>query len=347
MAIRRCLTAAPILLLLSSLPGIAEDPAREPEEAPRMLHLNSGIEIEVKVIEFTDALVVVEFAGVPGSRGSVAHSAIVPADLFGLMVERIDPKTAEDWISLANSAKTLRLFVDQVWSLRNAVALAPGRAREIGVDVEAARQECAKERLGRAKEYLAAGELDRARRYLRTILTEYGGCVATEEAATLLKEINSDIDREEARASTVIVARRKIQESQVDLQAVQELTERGEGSLRVGRGLLERPGDSMGRFDESQALFERGWKLLDRFAIPATLSPGLQESLVTEVGRLKQVLRDDLVAVHLELGHTWLARSSIVRATAHLREAAALDPEKPSVLVLRMAIALARSTSSR
>ncbi|KAF0243524.1 MAG: hypothetical protein FD180_3308 [Planctomycetota bacterium] len=347
MSNRKRMAIVPILMLLTSLPGIADDLAMEPEEMTRAIHLKSGIVIEAKVIEFTGPLVVVEFSGVPGSRGSVAQSSIVPADLFSLMVDNRDPKTAEDWIKLAKEAESLGLYADRIWSLRNAARLAPDRAREIGVEVEAARQECSKERLNRAKEFLEAGELERARRYLHTVMTEYCGCVAEEEGAVLMKEITDNIDRVEAKASIVVAARRKIQASQEDLRAVRELMDRGEDALRMGRGLLERPTNAMSRFDEAQALFERGWKLLGRFAIPASLSPELQEALVTEVRRLKGALRDDLVAVHLELGHAYLTRSAFVRATAHAGEAAALDAENPGVLALRIAIWAARSWSSR
>ena len=338
---------APVLLLLLTLPAIADDLAGESDEATRSIHLKSGTVIVGKVIELTDEAIVVEFEGVPGSRGSVARSAIVPSDLFGLMLENRDPKTAEAWMALAKAAGDLGLHNDRMWSLRNAARLMPGHAEEIEKDIEACRQECSKQRLGMAREFLEAGELDRARRYLRIVLVEYSGCVAGTEANDLLKRITDDIEREKARASAVLAERRRIQEGHEDLQSVRNLMERGEDALRVGRESLERPGAAISRFDETLALLERGWILLGRFSAPASASPGLREELVSEVGRLKGALRDDMVAVHLELGHAYLTRSGFVRATAHAGAAAALDPEDSGVLALRTAIAAARAGRSR
>lgn len=340
-------TLVALVVLLPALSVAAEDLASTSEDASRSIHLKSGKVLEGRVIELTGDAVVFEFDGVPGSRGSVAQDSIVSADLFDLIMESRGPKTAEAWLSLAKVAAGLGLKSDRVWCLRNAAQLAPERAREIEAWIETSRQECAQELLNRAKEYLEGGDLERARRTLALVMSEYCGCDSEAEGSALMKEILGDIDRIEAKAAVVVAGRRKIQDGYEDLQAVRELMERGEDALRLARGLLSRPGAALTRFEEAQSLLERGWKILHRFAIPESLSAASQEAVQAEIRRLREALRDDRVAVHLEMGHAYLTRSDFGRAAAQAGEAAALDPENLGVRALRIAIAAAHSTGRR
>lgn len=358
-------TIASITLLLLSLPAMAEEPKKNSGDGGRAVHLKSGTVLEGRVIEVTDTSVVLEFAGAPGSRGSVERSSVVPSDMFDLLVDARDPKTGEAWLDLANEAEHLGLYNNRIWSLRNAAKLLPDNAQAIGIEIESSRQVCSKNRLALVHEYLEAGELERARRYLKSIIEEYCGCIGEEEGTVLMKEITDNIERVKAKATTTLAERRKIQDTNEDLQAVRELMARGEDSLRVGRESLERPGNAITHFVQAQALFERAWKMLAPFSTSPTIASGTTTSsgpagstgstvpsapidpVVTEVVRLKTSLRDDLVSVHLELGHAYLTRSDFVRATAHAGEAAAIDPENSGVLGLRIAIAAARSTRGR
>lgn len=365
MSTRKYQTIASVMLLLLSLPAMAEEPRKMSGEGGRAVHLKSGTVLEGRVIEVTDTSVVIEFAGAPGSRGSVDRSSIVPSDVFDVLVEARDPRTGEAWLDLANEAEHLGLYNNRIWSLRNAAKLLPDQAPALGIEIESSRQVCSKERLSLVREYLEAGELERARRYLKSIIEEYCGCIGEEEGTILMKEITDDIERVKAKATTTLAERRKIQDANEDLQAVRALMERGEDSLRVGRESLERPGTAITHFVQAQALFERAWKMLAPFSTSPTIAAGTPvtsgpagstgstvpsapiDPIATEVQRLRTSLRDDLVAVHLELGHAYLTRSDFVRATAHAGEAAALDPEDSGVLALRIAIAAARSARGR
>ena len=339
----RPMLLAPLLSILFTIPVAADDSSSNPANGVRTIHLTSGTVIAGRVLEVTDTNIVFEFADLPGSKGSVARSAIVPSDVFDLLLEARDPKTADAWLGLAKEAGTLGLHNDRMWSLRNAAKLDPQRAADIEKEIEVCREACSTERMGVAKSFLDAGELERARRYLQTVLTEYRGCGLEAEAKELLKTIAEENTREKTRAAATLVDRRKIQDSQEDLQAVRDLMERAGNALREGRQSLERPGVAITRFNEAHALFERAWKLLAGFTPPASVASIDREGLSKETGRLKEVLRDDMVGVHLELGHAYLTRSNYNRATAHAGEAAALDPENPGVLALRIAIASGRS----
>ncbi|MCE9582759.1 MAG: hypothetical protein K8T20_09720 [Planctomycetes bacterium] len=358
-------TIASVALLLLSLPALAEEPRKNSGESGRSVHLKSGTVLEGRVIEVTDTSVVLEFAGAPGSRGSVDRSAVVPSDMFDVLVEARDPRTGEAWLDMANEAEHLGLYNNRIWSLRNAAKLLPDQAQALGIEIESSRQVCSKNRLALVREYLEAGELERARRYLKSIIEEYCGCVGEEEGTVLMKEITDDIERVKAKAKTTLAERRKVQDTNEDLQAVRTLMERGEDALRVGRESLERPGTAISHFVEAQALLERAWKMLAPFSTSPTIASGATvtsgpagsagstappapiDPVVTEVLRLKSSLRDDLVSVHVELGHAYLTRSDFVRATAHAGEASALDPEDSGVLALRIAIAAARSARGR
>lgn len=326
-----------LLALFATTAAVADDPTTAPSTS-RAIHLKSGTVLEVKVLDMTELALAVEFAGLPGSRGSVPRNAIAPSDWFGLLVEHTNPASTDAWLALAKEAGALGLHANRMWSLRHAARLDPARAPAIEQDIAACRQACSTERLGIARAYLEAGELERARRYLRTVLVEYRECLAGAEAQELEKTIEANIDREQARAAAIQAERKKIQDSHEDLQAIRDLIQSGELALRDGRLSLARSGNAIGRFNEAHALFERAWRLLRQLEEVA-------DATRHEVARLESSLRDDQVAVHVELGHVYASRSSFARATAHAGAAAALDPENPAVLALRVAIAAARAKS--
>lgn len=333
---------APALVLLAITAAVAEDPVHPGDSASRAIHLKSGTVIEGRVLDVSGDAIVVEFAGVTGSRGTLKRDDVLPSNFFDLRLESLDPKTADAWLRLAEEAAALGLHTDRMWSLQNAARLDQKRAPDIQKDIDACRNACSEQRLSVAQTFLDAGELDRARKFLKEVMNEYRGCIAVEKAKALAKSIDENLENERAKASKITDERRRLQASQEELQIVRDLQDRGEAALQEGRKLLERPGTAISRFDEAHALFERAWKRLVGFKPPMAHDAGFAKEIDAEAARLRESVRDDLVSVHLELGHAYLTRSSFVKATAHAGEAAALDPESPEVLALRVAIAAAR-----
>lgn len=202
--------------------------------------------------------------------------------------------------------------------------------------------------VGSAAAFLAKGDLDEAKRYASTVLTDFPETPAAEEAGKLIAKIEVARAADEAAELQAATEALKDQESSarkaLDTE-VRPLVRRYEAARKLHDDALREKSTSRSieMFEAAakqfEAVLESSTKLAKKHEDNATLSK--------EINRARERVTADAVGAWVNAGGVELSRGSIKKAGDYGKKALALDPKSPAATAFRSRVELAAATSDK
>lgn len=318
------------MVFLAMAAGIAAGTA-----TAETIHLRSGATVDGEVTEFTGEKVILVLAGAPTSRVELPVAVIAPYSLFQLKRAAMNPSSVKERIELAKWAQEheLHALAHEEYAAAKAISKEP-LPEEAAKAMREAEERCGVDRLAQGKRLEEEGDLAGAREAYSVVVDRYSDCSAADEAKERLARVTDEMAaRDERRAISEERAAAEA-DSKRKLDRVERLLDLGRRLRRVEYEALDDPGGHVQDLETAARVLREARREVARLT-----SDKLTERAQLELQALEFRVRQELVEVYVDLGYDRVYRGSLVQAGRYATLALSLDPNAPSALDLRRAIA--------
>ncbi|MBI1850220.1 MAG: hypothetical protein HYR85_07730 [Planctomycetes bacterium] len=313
-----------------------DPPEQEPADDPLAweLFFKSGRTVTMEVVEVRDESVVLTVRDVPGSQAVIPFSELSDYTVYELLASRSDPSSSEAHEKLGDWAMSRMLYSFALEQYAAAIDFArPRPSDELLEKANKASRLSGADALARGESLMEEGRLADARDAFLSVVQNDARGPAADDAREKLAEINGKLHA--GRVAMIEDQHKQAQVRAVDDRLAKAADLRDEGDAARQRGFVHAESLSQAAGHDRDAIdaYARALRAVD------TAEEKMGGSERTEqIDELRRSIRGRLADAYVDLGRTYMMRSSLMQANKYMGMALAIDPNNTSALLLRQSI---------